>query len=156
MSHHRTNFREKMNKNYPRSENNFRKKKQEFRILEEDFPSLSCDISFVKEKTMDYLAATEVENLSSGSEKNDLPSGWVKLTFENNNINYAFIGDCQNFEESIETQANRVVNNLIQSWETYKVNYDNLHGEGAYDEIYGNYLEKYTNSEYTSDSEDEY
>jgi hypothetical protein len=79
--------------------------------------------------------------------------------FENNNsgsINYEFIGDYQNLEESIETQTSRAINNLIQNWETYKVNYDNLHGEDAYNKIYGTYFDEYTNLEYISDSEDEY
>jgi hypothetical protein len=159
MSHHRTSFREKMNKNFPRAENNFRKKKPEFQILEEDFPALSSDLSFVKKENMDYLAAVELENLSSRSESDKFPDGWVKLTFENNNsgsINYELIGDYQNLEESIETQTSRAINNLIQNWETYKVKYDNLHGEDAYNKIYGTYFDEYTNLEYISDSEDEY
>jgi hypothetical protein len=137
--------------------NIFVKKAKMFQLLEEDFPSLSSEVSLIKEKTMNYAGAVTLENPSTQAEKNELSEGWVRVTFENDNsgnINYEYIGRPLD-DESINSQTLHVIDNLIQKWEDYKVRYNELHGEEAYEELYGNYLEYYENFDSTSESDDE-
>jgi hypothetical protein len=135
----------------------FVKKSKTFQILEEDFPLLSSDVSFIKEKTMNYACALTIETPSIQSEKNKFSDGWVRLSFENENsgkINYEYIGECLN-DDSINIQALKVIDNLIHNWQNYKNHYNNLHGEQAYEEFYGDYLDYYENSDSSLESDDE-
>jgi len=138
-------------------ENMFVKKSKTFQILEEDFPSLSSEVSLIKEKTMNYACALTIEAPSVQPEKNKLSDGWVRLSFENENfgkINHEYIGDSLN-DDSINIQTLQVIDNLIYNWQNYKIRYNELHGEQAYEELYGDYLEYYENFDSTLESDDE-
>jgi hypothetical protein len=138
-------------------QNIFVKKEKVFQLLEEDFPSLSSDVSLIKEKTMNYVGAVTLESPSSQIDKNELSDGWVRVSFENGssgNIKYEYIGSSLD-DASINNQTLRVIDNLILKWENYKVCYNELHGEEAYQKLYGNYLEYYDNFDSTSESDDE-
>lgn len=149
--------RRDQNNRSSQKENIFVKKSKAFQILEEDFPSLSSEVSLIKEKTMDYACALTIKTPSIQPEKNKLSDGWVRLSFENENsgkINYEYIGDSLN-DDSVNIQALRVIDNLIHNWQDYKVRYNELHGEQTYEELYGDYLEYYENFDSDLDSDDE-
>jgi hypothetical protein len=149
--------RRSQNNPIPGQNNSFAKRSKAFQILEQDFPPLSSEVSFTKDKTMNYACALTIETPSIQTEKNKLSNGWVRLCFENENsgkISYEYIGNSLN-DDSINVQAVRVIDNLINNWENYKIHYNELHGEDAYEKLYDNYLECYENFDSNLDSDDE-
>ena len=141
----------------PNRNNNFRgfteKKKVEIKLTEADFPELivrdndvvteDCKLTF-KEA---YLK--EVEEIVPQDEP--LLPGWTRYRVKDG----VLIVDGESVEEEEYTaeeyhyDATQIFNCLINRWNDYKENYDELHGDGAYDRVY-------KMSQYESFEEEEY
>jgi len=153
---------------YNSSKSYFRNKldpppKPDFKITENDFPDLAPTLEKTPEQTqkvaaMDFKAITLFEKPVIKTNEDVVEPGWVRLSFENGK-NYGKLmweyGDQEiNWEQYEEEQyaleANRVMNEIIQRHENYRINYNNLFGEDAYEKIYG-----YPSSEY-DENETEY
>jgi len=153
---------------YNSSKSYFRNKsdpppKPDFKITENDFPDLAPTLEKTPEQTqkvaaMDFKAITLFEKPIIKTTEELVKPGWVRLSFENGK-NYGKLkweyGDQEiNWEQYEEEQyaleANRVMNEIIQRHENYRINYNNLFGEDAYEKLYG-----YPTSEY-DENETEY
>ena len=140
-------------------ENNIRKKKQEFKILQTDFPSLTSNVSDKDENLLDYRGAVTLENPSSQTKDNDLPKGWVRLSFENGNsgkVKHEYNEKRSEDEESLHFQTLCAINQLYKNWEVYRGQYNDFYGDDSYEKLYGNYLENCYMLDYNSESDDEY
>lgn len=152
---------------YNRSESRFRNKsepppKPDFKITENEFPDLAPTLEKTPEQSqkvaaMDFKAITLLEKPVIKTNEDVVNPGWVRLSFENGK-NYGGIkweyGDQEiNWEQYEEEQyaleANKVMNEIIQRHENYRINYNNLFGEDAYEKLYG-----YRTSEYDSNDQD--
>lgn len=117
------------------------KKKVEVKLTEADFPDLvgnnnatvtgDCKLNF-KEA---YLK--EVENVVP--EEEPLPPGWTRYRIKNGVI--IIDGEAREEEnytsEEYHYDATQSLNRLIYRWSEYKKEYDELHGDGAYNGLYG-------------------
>jgi len=146
-----------MSNSKQKTANNFRKKNQEFEILEKDFPSLVSDVSNKEENILDYKAAVIYENSSVQTEKNELSKGWVRIYFEDGEsgkITQEYNENSLEDEESFHFQTLCALDKLHDSWESYRNNYNILYGENAYEKIYSNYFDMYYISDIESDDEE--
>jgi len=153
---------------YNSSKSYFRNKsdpppKPDFKITENDFPDLAPTLEKTPEQTqkvaaMDFKAITLFEKPVIKINEDVVKPGWVRISFENGK-NYGKLmweyGDQEiNWEQYEEEQyaleANRVMTEIIQRHENYRINYNNLFGEDAYEKLYG-----YPSSEY-DENETEY
>lgn len=134
-----------------------------FKITENDFPDLVQTLEKTLDKNptleMDFKAVALVQKSMTKIIEDKLDPGWVKLSFENGK-NYGKIkweyGDLvkwqQYKEEQFAIEASRVMNEIVIRHENYKINYNNLFGEDAYEMLYG-----YGTSEHdASETESEY
>jgi hypothetical protein len=160
---------------YNRSESRFRNKsepppKPDFKITENEFPDLAPTLEKTPEQSqkvaaMDFKAITLLEKPVIKTNEDVVNPGWVRLSFENGK-NYGGIkweyGDQEiNWEQYEEEQyaleANKVMNEIIQRHENYRINYNNLFGEDAYEKLYGYRTSEYdeNETEYESYSSDD-
>jgi hypothetical protein len=155
---------------YNRNDSSFRNRsdpppKKQFSITENDFPDLAPSPALEKildqtqKSTMDFRGITLLEKPVIKQKVDEVDPGWVRLSFENGknygNINWEYGADTgydQYQEEQFALEANRVMNELVRRHENYKINYNNLFGEEAYEKLYG-----YCNSDYNdNETESEY
>ena len=134
-----------------------------FKITENDFPDLVQTLEKTLDKSptfeMDFKAVALLQKSTTKIVEDVVEPGWVKLSFENGK-NYGKLkweyGDLvewqQYEEEQFAIEANRVMNEIVRRHENYKINYNNLFGEDAYEKLYG-----YRTSEHdASETESEY
>ena len=134
-----------------------------FKITENDFPELVQTLEKTLDKNttfeMDFKAVALLQKSTTKIVEDVVEPGWVKLSFENGK-NYGKLkweyGDLvewqQYEEEQFAIEANRVMNEIVRRHENYKINYNNLFGEDAYEKLYG-----YRTSEHdASETESEY
>ena len=165
------------NERYNRSESRFRQKsdpppKPDFKITENEFPDLMPTLEKTPEQsqkvaTMDFKAITLLEKPVIKTTDNVVKPGWVRISFENGKnygkLKWEYGDQATNWEQYEEEQyaleANRVMNEIIQRHENYRINYNNLFGEDAYEKLYGyptlEYDETETESDYYSSDDDQ-
>jgi len=124
--------------------------KPDFNIRANDFPEL-IPVSAISNNNvldMDYKAVTLLEKEVIKPERDEVKSGWVRLHYKNNipmleNISWEYGEGSHKFhenaEESFNDHALRIIDTMIQNWENYKIDYNNLYGEEAYEKLYGYY-----------------
>jgi hypothetical protein len=124
--------------------NNFRgfneKKKVEVNLNEEDFPELFAkDNSATTDNCeLNYKEAYLKEVIDEVPEDEPLPQGWTRYRVKNGDL----IVDGESIEEEEYTaeeyhyDATQIFRTLIKRWNDYKEEYDELHGDGAYDRVY--------------------
>jgi len=137
--------------------NKFSSKKPEikpvFSLETESFPDLSCKKENVSNKLeTDKLSTnfkdilrpkTKTEEISNT--QNKIRPGWVEISNKQNKIIYNY-GPKTCYEikmkqqEELEKTPNYIMNKaitmMIENWERFKENYDDINGEGAYEQIY--------------------
>lgn len=140
-----------------------------FKITENDFPDLVQTLEKTLDKNttfeMDFKAVALLQKSTTKIIEDVVEPGWVKLSFENEK-NYGKLkweyGDLvewqQYEEEQFAIEANRVMNEIVRRHENYKINYNNLYGEDAYEKLYGYGASEHDASEtesqyYSSDDE---
>ena len=170
------NFHSESRNQRDRSESRFRNKaepppKPDFKITENEFPDLAPTLEKTPEQSqkvaaMDFKAITLLEKPVIKTNEDVVEPGWVRLSFENGknygNLKWEY-GDQKNWEkyeeEEFALEANRVMNEIIRRHENYRINYNNLFGEDAYEKLYGYRTSEYdaseTESEYYSSDDDQ-
>jgi hypothetical protein len=145
-------------------------KKPTFDLKTEEFPNLSVVSSKnnTKNNTKKYstivniTAVTTVTHLvTTVEEKIYVPPGWVQYIKYKSKYPFTITVGEKTCSELTFLEGQQeihyipsVISQLSTNWDNYKTNYDKLHGQGAYDDIY--FSEPiYPSDEYNSDSESE-
>jgi len=139
--------------------------KPEFKVQGNDFPELiPIQISSNNNITidMDFKAVTLLEKEVIKPDRDEVKPGWVRLYYKNNesiieNIGWEYgqgsIRFHQTHEEPFNEHALRIINQMLQNWENYKIEYNNLYGEDAYEKLYGFYKSEDDDEETYSDED---
>lgn len=147
------------------------KKDKKYNYQENDFPDLVSSKKVLVENDQKpdtkyaTVAATSSDIIIVSNEVT-LSPGWIQYTKHKDK--YGFIvkyGDkprsqiLQEQKDRLKTNPiyiyNHMITTLVGNWSKYKINYDDIHGEGAYDEIY--YSEPiYSSEDFYSDAESDH
>jgi len=136
--------------------------------LENDlFPSLQTNINNENiniTSSFDFKTALETEVITEKDKKKEVKPGCVEISKGmNGKIEYNYGKHTSTIKSIDEEETNyynnninqimvKAIDNMKDNWSKYKKNYDEIYGEGAYNEMY--YLSPIYGSEY-SDSETE-
>jgi len=118
------------------------KKTIQAEFKDSDFPELSqstrCDAS---SSNLNFMGAAMTENADSSKDNDAPPFGWVRYRRENGVV--VADGNIPDYQdgsvlssEEYNYRAINVFDKMIKTWANYKINYDDLHGEGAYENIH--------------------
>jgi len=137
------------------------KKEKKYNYQENDFPDLVSSKKVIIENVQNVdtkyatIAATLNDTIMVSNEVT-VPPGCIQYTKHKDK--YCFIvkyGDktrsqiLQEQKDKLKSNPtyihNRMIATLVDNWSRYKLNYDEIHGEGSYDELY------YTESIYSSE-----
>jgi hypothetical protein len=151
------------------------KAKINFDYKEEAFPDLVSsnktivNTSAVVTKKYSDIASTVAE-VKKFQEENPVPPGWTGFTRSKGNWKFDIVhGEKtqrqleQEQEKAKEDEIlndpsythNQMITALVKNWSRYKIQYDSIHGEGAYDMLY--YSDTvYSDDEYLSDEASNY
>jgi len=142
--------------------NRFRGKgaKPTFSLTNEDFPEMIAPqmASTNAIVGLDYKAAAfakDDESKEKPTNQDYIPPGYTLIYMdENRNIVHKHGENSQNryciYDEDREVEPRQVLEQLVNSWSLRKQQYDDLHGEGEYDRMYGM---PSTDYEYSEDDE---
>lgn len=135
------------------SRNDFRgfkeKKKVEIELKAEDFPELVA-VENAGECKLNFKEASTKETNDDIEGGEILPYGWVSFMKKDGDV-VMYANLPREYEESFHDEAVDVFDEMINRWEDYRDDYDDLHGDGAYDRVY-----KMPNYESNFDDSDEY
>jgi len=139
-----------------------------FSLENEMFPDLQKndfkkqDLEPIEAKNVDFKTALATEIVVK--EKSYIKSGWVEISQglngkiqynygENTNqIKSIFEEDNEYYNKNINKIMSNAIDNMKQNWDNYRKKYDELYGEGTYDEIY--HLTPIYGSEYSNSDND--
>jgi hypothetical protein len=134
------------------NENN--QKDTKYNYKEELFPELSINkvdptvINKTNTNSKKYADITATVNEVKIVEKNHVMPGWIQYTKSNKNTTLFDVSYGDKTKRQIEQEKeyallndpiyihNKTIATLANNWKKYKQQYDELHGEGAYDLIY--------------------
>lgn len=127
--------------------------KNKFIMNEVNFPSIGTAYE-KKACNLDFKTSTNKVISIAEKKQETVPAGWIALSMDKNNkiTREESPNTRKVYEESFHEQAQKVIHELALKWQKYKDDYNEMYGEGAYEEKYGcsDYLNE---SEYTSDSD---
>jgi len=144
------------------------KKEKKYNYQENDFPDLvpSKKVLIENDEPVDTkyatIAATSNDTIIVPNDVT-VPPGWIQYTKDKNKygftVNYGNRTKSQILQEQKDKLKsnpryiyNNMISTLVGNWSRYKLNYDKIHGEGAYDEIH--YTEPiYSSEDFNSDLE---
>ena len=138
----------------------------EFTITDELFPLLTPIVAPSKNKITNFKDALNQHNEHIVDEDITLRPGWVQISKINNKIviNQANIGpydikmqqmqQLQQLQEDPNYIMNQIMSLTHNIWLKHKTIYDNIHGEGAYDDLY--YLPPVYDSDYDTDCDSQF
>lgn len=135
------------------------KKPTQVEFKDSDFPELSQATRYdVSSNNLNFMGAAMTENTDSSKDNDSVPFGWVRYRSENGVISAD--GNIPDYEdeyvlssEEYNCHAINVFDKMMKNWVNYKISYDDLHGEGAYEKIHEM---PYYSSLYEYDDYDEY
>lgn len=170
-------------KSFRESQNNFKSKSPSIQNIKIDsndfvlFPGLSNTNTTTKNnevstKFKDIMTKIKIDEKSDVI---DIDPGWVKLSNVNGKtvIEYGPSTECMKKQQKVEKinkqRENDINYNMIKAvetmksnWDNYEIQYDSIHGEGAFDDrfklttIYGpEYYTDYSMEEYDEEDEEE-
>jgi hypothetical protein len=141
------------NNNASDMQNRFRGKnaKPIFSLSDADFPemiapqSATANMNANATTGLDYKAATSTKDADPEekiSAHEYIPPGHVLIYMDENRNIVQKYGDNVHHgyymrDEEKEMDPNQILQQLVNSWELRKRQYDELHGEGEYDRVYG-------------------
>ena len=125
---------------------------KKYNYQENDFPDLvpSKKVFIENDQNVDTnyatIAATSNDIIIVTNEVT-VPQGWIQYTKDKNKYGFTVkYGDktrsqiLQEHKDKLKSNPtyihNQMIATLVGNWSRYKLNYDDLHGEGAYDQIY--------------------
>ena len=135
---------------------------QKFEIKEADFPELRVEDQSQNKNAnanananvLQYKNAILKCDDTEDAAKDNLAPGWVKIYYDKNRkLVMEKYDDSTEFEEDFHTSAQRGIQTLIDKWETERIAYNNLYGEGEYERIY--YMPRREDDDYYEDNSDE-
>jgi len=147
------------------------KKEKKYNYQENDFPDLvpSKKVFIEYDQNLDTnyatIAAISNETIIISNDVT-VPPGWIQYTKDKNKYGFTVkYGDktktqiLQEQKDKLKSNPGYIYNNMIATlvgnWSRYKLNYDNIHGEGSYDQIY--YTEPiYSSEDFNSDVESDH
>ena len=145
-----------------------------FIMDDQDFPDLiknsNTPLDSPSNNYKDIITSSHI-NIDN-SEKNTVPPGHIEISNINNKIYFKQgpltpyqikVNNLNHYNEFLSGEPNYIMNNAInymkKNWENYRIDYDSVYGEGAYEEkfIYKNDYELDEDNDTLSDvdSEDE-
>lgn len=144
------------------------KKEKKYNYQENDFPDLvpSKKVLIENDQTLDTKYATIAATLNNTiviSNDVTVPPGWIQYTKDKDKYGFTVKYGEKTRSQILQEQKDKLKSNpryiynhmmatLVDNWSRYKINYDEIHGEGAYDEIY--YIEPtYSSEDFCSDVE---
>ena len=108
-------------------------------LKESDFPEL-IHVASYEDKNMttnlNFKDATLKESDNTCVDDNLVPSGWVRYRYNNGNIIVDSNTPDDEPEEPLNFRANNIIGGMLRRWDTYKKDYDDLNGDGAYGQLY--------------------
>jgi hypothetical protein len=130
--------------------NNNENIQKKFNYKEELFPDLTVNkvVSIVNNNSNNYATITAKVNEVKIVEKNPVLPGWIQYTKSNKSTTFFDVRYGDKTKRQIEQEKkdallnepfyihNKMMSVLAKNWNKYKQQYDELHGEGAYDLIY--------------------
>ena len=161
---------------YDKNDNNSfkfgsKQKKQDFRVIENEFPDLCSqkkiepkETEIVSEKTLiNFKSLTWNKKIEIENQSDELAHGWVRLSCKHGKILYEYVPSTYveyfpstYIEETKEEDFQYALNKMIKNWENYKINYINLYGEDTYEKYYGlNETDNEEEDETDNEEEDE-
>jgi hypothetical protein len=151
------------------TQNRFRGKdvKQSFSLNDEEFPPMippqNKNPTLNENASLDYKSATSIKDPqpeAKAATQDYVPPGHVLIYMDENRKIVRKYGDntqpvyyMQDPEKEVD--PNQVFQQLVNSWELRKQQYDDLYGDGEYDRMYGMPREDY-NYDYENEEEDYY
>ena len=142
----------------------------DFIITDELFPSLTPISTTYKNNPTNFKDALKHQNTTIVNEDITLKPGWVQISRVNNKTVISQEKPCpydikMQQMQTLQKDPNYIMNKTIESmqtiWLKYKINYDNIYGEGAYDDlhylspVYDSDDDEYDEYEYEYEYEDE-
>jgi len=132
-------------------------------FTELDFPELvstqtpCCDGESTA-NNLNFKDATLKESECAETNKNYIPAGWVNYTV-NTEGKIIQSGD-KECDEDISSEEFRqgainAINTVITQWSNYRSKYDELHGDGEYDIVYGSFYNDVLHSDFEEEIYDE-
>jgi hypothetical protein len=144
-------------------------KKVDYNYKETEFPDLALNKTEIsktplkKSENKKYSDITATVNEVKQVKSNPVPPGWTQYSKTKNShlfdVTYGEKTKRQIEEEQRQEQEEaklsdpsyiheKMISTLVKNWARYKIQYDEIHGEGSYDLLY------YTDPIYASDEED--
>lgn len=119
-----------------------------FNLSSSHFPVLTDSSHLPKASIVpNFISAVQKEVVKEKEEENKLPPGWVGMRLDKStNTIIHTEGELGPYfkklhiqnkrEENPNYRMNKVVAQMMRTWETYKYNYEETFGEGVYEEVY--------------------
>lgn len=125
-----------------------------------DFPELapSCYHDESSVNTLNFKDATLKESETSEIDKNFIPDGWVVYSVnDDGRVIHAGNKECNDeiTPEEFRQNAIAAIDTVITRWSNYRLTYDELHGDGEYDIMYGSLYSEMLHSDFDEDFYDE-
>ena len=143
-----------------------------FIMDDQDFPDLIKNSNTPLDSSSNNYKdiITSSHNNIDNSEKNTVPPGHIEISNINNKICFKQgpltpyqikVNNLNHYNDFLSGEPNYIMNNAInymkKNWENYRIDYDSVYGEGAYEEkfIYKNDYELYEDNDISSDVDTE-
>lgn len=142
-----------------------------FVFCEQDFPSLNNNHIPTNNSSSNYKNSINFEESNNNFQQNTIPPGCIEITkingqscFKNGPLTpYQInINNLKNYEEYLINDPNYIMNNAISymknNWEKFRLEYDSVYGEGAYENkfIYKNEYETDDESDTSSEIDNDF
>lgn len=143
-----------------------------FIICEHDFPALIKNNNIqIDDSTTNYKDIISSNQIIDNSQHNSIKPGCIEISYINGQIIFKNgpltpdqirTNNLKQYEEYLSNDPNYIMNNAINfmknNWTKYRLDYDSVYGEGAYQEkfIYKNDYEFDNDSDNSSDLDSEY
>ena len=159
------------NTRYRYTDTNNSKKDKKYNYQEGDFPDLAPSKKGVLENNQNVdtkyatIAALSNDPIIVSNKVTVLP-GWIQYTKYKDKYGFTVKYGDKTRSQILQEQKDRLKSNptyihnhmidtLVGNWSRYKINYDEIHGEGAYNQIY--YTEPiYSSEDFYSDVESDH
>jgi hypothetical protein len=141
-------------------------------LTDADFPELCIQpIKQVEQNTNENYSFKTAINVSNNdvnitiNSENNIEPGWVQIQTVNKQIVFKYghttinNNDDEHTQKYVEHNMNNAIATMSTNWDKYRTNYDELNGEGSYDDVYylsQNYEDTVSETEPELDNDSEY
>ena len=153
--------------------NKFSNIKTKCELIDSDFPELCIqpikNVTQNVNENISFKAAINVSNNNvdiTNNPENNIDPGWVQIQTINKQIVFKYGPNSTNdnnndeyMQKCVEHNMNNAIAIMSTNWDKYRTNYDELNGEGSYDDVYylsQNYEDTMSESDPDLDNDSEY